>query len=219
MQNTKDKIIAKAIELFNKNGFGAVSLFEIANSLNMSRGNLTYHFKDKDQLLLTIADEVWDKLERKRQESLRVPSFKNLHNEVQLFYHYQQEYAFIFMDHHVLTHPMIRSQFKKMTDQSIEYSKSIIAFSIQLGNMKEEAFPGLYNHLAMVTWMTTFFWLPQQVIRGEKKTADGEKLIWSMLLPHLTKKGLNNFRKFFGQDYIENLGEPFAINLENMITI
>ncbi len=217
--NTKEKIIAKAIQLFNNNGFGAVSLFEIANSLSMSRGNLTYHFKDKDQLLLAITAEVWGKLERKRQESLQVPSFKNLHNEIQLFYQYQKEYAFIFMDHHVLTHPMVRDHFRKITNKSIEYSKNIIAFSIELGNMKEEAFPGLYNHLAMVTWMSTFFWLPQQVIRGEKKTADAEKVVWSMLLPHLTKKGLTNFKKFFGQDYISELGEPFDINIENLITI
>ena len=71
----------------------------------------------------------------------------------------------------------------------------------------------------MATWMVKFYWLPQQVIRGERKIADGEKLIWSMLLPHLTKKGLNNFRKFFGQDYINSLGEPFAIEMENLITI
>lgn len=219
MQNTKEKIIAKAIQLFNKNGFGAVSLFEIANSLSMSRGNLTYHFKDKDQLLLTIANDVWDKLEKKRQESVQLPSFKNLHNEIQLYYQYQQDYAFIFMDHHVLTHPMIKDHFRKMTNRSIEYSKNIIAFSIELGNMKEEAFPGLYNNLAMTTWMSAFFWLPQQVIRGEKKTSDAEKLIWSMILPHLTEKGLNNFKKFFGQDYTDNLGKPFATSVENMITI
>lgn len=219
MQNTKDKIIAKAIKLFNKNGFGAVSLFEIANSLSMSRGNLTYHFKDKDQLLLAIAEEVWSKLDKKRQQSLQLPSFKNLHDEVQLFYQYQQEYAFIFMDRLVLGHEVIKSHFRQMTQKSIEDNKKIIAFSIKLGNMKEEPFPGLYNHIAMATWMFTFFWLPQQIIRGERKTADGEKLIWSMLLPHLTKKGLANFKKFFGQDYIDNLGEPFAINMDKMITI
>ncbi len=219
MLDTKEKIITEATKLFNQHGFGAVSLFEIANSLGMSRGNLTYHFKDKDQLLLAIANQVWFKLDQERQKSMQLPSFKNLHNEVQLFYKYQQDYAFIFMDHHVLLHTLVRDHFREMSAKSIEQNKNIIAFSIQIGNMKKEPFPGSYTHLAMATWMMTFYWLPQQVIRGEKKKADGEKLIWSMLLPHLTKKGLNNFRKFFGQDYINSLGEPFAIEMENLMTI
>ena len=219
MLDTKKKIITEATKLFNKHGFGAVSLFELANKLGMSRGNLTYHFKDKDQLLSAIANLAWEKLDQERQKSIQLPTFKNLHNEVQLFYKYQQEYAFIFMDHLVLQHKLIKNRFREMTAKSIEQNKNIIAFSIQVGNMKKEPFPGSYNNLAMATWMVKFYWLPQQVIRGERKIADGEKLIWSMLLPHLTKKGLNNFRKFFGQDYINSLGEPFAIEMENLITI
>ncbi len=48
--NTKGKIIELSIKLFNQFGFNSISLQEIANNLNISRGNLTYHFKDKDFL-------------------------------------------------------------------------------------------------------------------------------------------------------------------------
>ena len=53
---TRQKIINKAVELFNKSGFASITLFEIAGELNMTRGNLTYHFKDKDVLLKAISD-------------------------------------------------------------------------------------------------------------------------------------------------------------------
>lgn len=217
MPGTKQKIINRAKQLFNKHGFGAISLFEIAQNLSMSRGNLTYHFKDKDTLLLAIANEMWIKIQSERQKVIQLPSFKNLHNEVQLYYKYQREYAFIFLDVHVLNHPKVKKQFREMTRQSIEDNKKIIAFSMQVGNMKPEAFPGLYNNIAMITWMLTFFWLPQQIIRGEKQQEDGEKLIWSALLPHLTEKGLQNFKKFFGQEYIESLGQEFESDLESLI--
>ncbi len=40
--------MAEATKAFNKSEFSAINLFELANQLGISRGNLTYHFKDKD---------------------------------------------------------------------------------------------------------------------------------------------------------------------------
>lgn len=218
VSSTKSKIIIQAKQLFNKHGFGSISLFEIANELGMSRGNLTYHFKDKDALLFSIAEEMWSKIKAEREKSILLPSFKNLHNEVQLYYKYQKEYGFIFLDPHVLNHPQVKKQFRQMTKQSIMYNKHIIAFSLEVGNMKPEPFPGMYNNLSQIAWMLTFFWLPQQIIRGEKTQTDGEKLIWSVLIPHLTKKGIDNFKKFFGQQYLDSLGQPFEMDIESIIS-
>lgn len=218
MSETKHKIMLSSKHMFNKHGYGAVSLFEIAQHMNMSRGNLTYHFRDKDELLTNIANEMWEKIATERQKTMKLPSFKNLHNEVQLYYKFQKEYAFIFHDPHVLTHPKIKKQFREITAQSIKDNKEIIAFSIGVGNMRPEAFPGLYNNIAFITWMITFFWSTQQIIRGDRKQDDGEKLIWSILLPHLTEKGLKNFKKYFGDSYINSLGDPFDIDLESLIS-
>ena len=41
---TKDKIIAKAIDLFNIHGTKAISTNHIAKELGISPGNLYYHF-------------------------------------------------------------------------------------------------------------------------------------------------------------------------------
>jgi len=43
----KQKIINKAIVLFNDKRFASVALFEIARALDRTRGNLMYHFKEK----------------------------------------------------------------------------------------------------------------------------------------------------------------------------
>ena len=216
MSNTKEKIISKATKLFNDKGFASVNMLDLAKAMNISRGNLTYHFKDKDILLAAIADAMWSKIETERAKSRQFPSFENLHNEVQLYYHFQKEYAFIFLDNHVLTHSIIKKKFRKMTKQSIEDNKATIAFSIKLGNIKNEEVPGTYNNIAFITWMIIFFWYAQQVITGDKSKEDGEKMIWSIIVPHFTKKGIKSFKRFFGKSYYENLGEPFENN--NMIT-
>jgi hypothetical protein len=67
--------------------------------------------------------------------------------------------------------------------------------------------------------MLTFFWLPQQVIRGEKTTTDGDQMIWSLVLPHLTEKGIKSFQKYFGQEVMENLGEPFTLDIQSLVRI
>jgi hypothetical protein len=213
----KDFILQQATQYFNKNGYGSVTLLELAQELNMSRGNLTYHFKDKNALLEAISEEMWAKIEKEKIVSRQFPSFHNLHNEIQLYYKFQKEYSFIFLDNHVLNDPLIKLKFRQMTEQTIADNRASIAFSIQLGNMKEEVYPGTYNNIAMITWMLTFFWLPQQVIRGDKSKEDGERLVWSILVPHFTEKGLKSFKKFFGEDILDQLGDPFVKDLSSLV--
>lgn len=214
---TKEKIAQKATRLFNKSGFSAVNLLELAKQLGISRGNLTYHFKSKDDLLAHIADEMWEKMSRHREETKKLPSFENLHLEAKLIYSIQQEYAFIFLDRHVLNHPKLKKRFREMAARGIEDNKAIMAFSIEMGNLKKESFPGQYHNLAFISWMLIYFWLPQQVIRGEKCKDDGQKLIWTILLPHFTAKGLKRFKSFFGKDYVDNLGPAFELDLQSLI--
>lgn len=214
---TKQRILNQAIKAFNKSGYGAVNLFELAKSLDMSRGNMTYHFKDKEALLKEITDQLWSKLADAGVTN-SIPSFQNLHHAVQLYYRLQNEYSFIFHDNQVLKHPLIAPKMKSLCEKTIKDIETAIAFSIQLGNMDQEPVPGVYKNLALTSWMMMFFWSSQQMIRGDKTKEDGEKVIWSLLLPHLTEKGLASFRKFFGEDYLANLGEGFDHNIDSYLT-
>ena len=164
--STKQKIIKKSIALFNKKGFASVTLVDIAKSMNMTRGNLTYHFKDKELLLKAIATDFWATLEGKREKKNQLPSFASMHQELQTFYKIQKTYAFIFLDFHVLNHPIIRQQFREMAVEEIKKMEMTIAFSITAGNMHPEPYEGIYHNLAFNTWMISYFWLNQQVVRG-----------------------------------------------------
>jgi len=160
---------------------------------------------------------MWDKIIQERNKSRQLPSFENLHNEVQLYQKIQKQYAFIFNDNHVMRHPLLKRKFRDMIEQTVKDNKAAIAFAIAGGNMKPEPFKGIYHNIALNTWMTAFFWLTQKTIRGEKKSEDAEAIIWSMLIPHFTEKGIKTFKLFFGEDYLDNLGEKFDPNIENFI--
>lgn len=207
--STADRILEGACQVFNEKGFDAVSYNELAKVLGMSRGNLAYHFKDKDALLEALCEGMWAQIEAERNRSVQLPSFENLHNEVQLYFWFQKRYAFVFSDPKVLVLPPVRQRFRQLTQNTLDSLLASIAFSIRSGNMRPEPHPGLYRNLAHSTWMVSFYWLSQQVATGKRAAMDGEKLIWSMLLPHLTDKGIQAFRRFFGEDYLHELGEPF----------
>src|SRR5690606_15802225 len=58
---TRDRILECALQCFNARGEGNVSVLEIATELGISPGNLYYHFRGKEPLVLAL-------FERFRQE-------------------------------------------------------------------------------------------------------------------------------------------------------
>ena len=55
---TRERIIHKALELFNEKGLGEVGVREIARALNISVGNLSYHFPKKEDILLELLSRL-----------------------------------------------------------------------------------------------------------------------------------------------------------------
>ena len=49
--STRERIVAEADELFYRKGFERTSFSDIAEAVNISRGNFYYHFKTKDDIL------------------------------------------------------------------------------------------------------------------------------------------------------------------------
>ena len=54
MTTTKEKIIETSINLFNEKGCLNTSTRHIADELGISVGNLYYHFKNKEDILIDI---------------------------------------------------------------------------------------------------------------------------------------------------------------------
>jgi len=209
---TKEKIIATALQLFNEKGFGSVTMKHIADAMEVDRRNLTYHF-NKDALLETIANQMWEKLEKERQKRRDFPSFENLDNETKMYYAFQKEYAFIFNDIKVIQHPLLADKFQQLAMSSIKDNEASIAFAIKLGNINPEPFPGAYHNLCLSVWALTFFWTPQQAVRKVTDAPELRKVVWSLILPHFTEKGIQSFKAFFGDEFFHTIGKPFDVDV------
>lgn len=59
---TQQRILKTALALFNKNGESNTSTVDIATALNISPGNLYYHFSSKEDIILTLIEDFEAKL-------------------------------------------------------------------------------------------------------------------------------------------------------------
>lgn len=202
--------MAAATQLFNKEGFGAPSLYQLSQELEMSRSNLTYHFKDKGALLHAIVEEMWQQYESLMAQTTQHPNWESTNNSTLAFHALQQEYAFIFFDKQLLNVPQVKEQIIRIKAHHLAWQLSIIRFSIQIGNMKPELIPGTYHNLCRTIWGTSFFWLMSEVYQETTEEKDWGRYAWSIILPHFTDKGINSFRQHFGEAYFQSLGPAFV---------
>ena len=60
---TRDRILHQALLLFNDAGVDQVSALEVSRKLDISYGNLTYNFKRKDEIILTLYAQMQKELD------------------------------------------------------------------------------------------------------------------------------------------------------------
>jgi AcrR family transcriptional regulator len=65
---TKEKILQKAIELFNREGVEQVTTLSISKEMGISLGNLHYHYPNRDALIVAIVDRFLSDMEILSQE-------------------------------------------------------------------------------------------------------------------------------------------------------
>jgi AcrR family transcriptional regulator len=69
VKDRKEQIIYKALELYLLNGYENVSITDLQSALDMGRGTMYYHFKNKDEIYVEIVNRFFL---RPKQEMLRL---------------------------------------------------------------------------------------------------------------------------------------------------
>ena len=207
MDSTREKIFKCAIDLFNDKGVSHVTLRDIAERVGISIGNLAYHFKNKDFIIA----EAFDRMEDEKMNILsgvqQIPSFENINNQVEPLLNISKKYRFFFLDtvQILKSFPAIKHKHQAYVENSIRYVKAVLDYSVGSGNMRPEPEDdkGLYWRVATTAWMHLYFWPAEVAIRGKNDPDLGEvkKMMWGVIKPYLTEKGLHNFETIKNQMY------------------
>lgn len=71
VEDRRDKILLKALELYMIEGYSNVSITDLQSALDMGRGTLYYYFKDKDELFQEVVDMFLIKPKQRSLERVR----------------------------------------------------------------------------------------------------------------------------------------------------
>ena len=95
---TRERILDASRRLFNEKGYAATTLAEIAASVGIAQGNLTYHFPTKRQLVAELQKRMSQKA-REQRESHQRGAVTDDYVELLLFsMHHASEYRFLLRD-------------------------------------------------------------------------------------------------------------------------
>jgi len=191
--NTRSRIIDAAISLFNKEGFMNVSMQRLANELELSPGNLTYHFPKKQDLMLALYDHFQSQiLEVIPEPSKNLPTLIGIDDQITSFYQLQQRFLFFYLDLLEIerSYQEIAQRHFKHIQNQIEAIHNSLEHNWSLGYLRKNKSSNSLHHLAQQLWFTAVFWPKQCRVRGvEDRLDDLRDSLWSQITPHLTKEG------------------------------
>lgn len=182
----KSEILSTARELFNERGYNAVSMRDIAEALGISVGNLTYHYKRKEELMEAVVEEQYSRYRR-------TPPPENL-QQMNAFFtkilSHQKKNAYYFQHYQQLAQisPRIHEGQQSIVSDFYDSLRNSIEKFRQEGLCKAEQFPDqtelLMDALVSVCVLGT-------IRHGERRLL----CLWSLLCPLLTSKGWEEYHK------------------------
>lgn len=188
---TRERILVTSLELFNGYGEPNVTTIHIADEMDISPGNLYYHFRNKDEITL----ELFARFEESMLDLLQAPEDRGLELEdAWLYLHMLFEtiarYRFIYRN---LVDLISRIEKIRGPFQRIMKRKRLTAVALCRGLVQQGVMEAAADEIEMLAdniILSTTFWLNYQQISepdeaNNDHTAAGVFQVLSLLGPHL----------------------------------
>lgn len=209
-RRTRERIIEVAHRLFNEFGEPNVTTSTIADELNISPGNLYYHFRNKEE----IVGELFAAFEREMDALLATPAQRRVSVEdVWLFLHLVFEliwkYRFIYRDiNDLLTRSrVIETHFQRILTDSMRIAATLARGMRDAGELRaaDAEIAALSQNMVLVAT----YWLSFEVVRAPRKAIDSAAMsrgayhAISMVAPYLVGDARLLFERLAAQ-YLES---------------
>jgi AcrR family transcriptional regulator len=201
--NTKSRIVAAAIALFNDRGTEAVTTNHIAAKAGISPGNLYYHFRNKPDIIRAIFNEMdqYGVAEYRRISAERGPATADaVAGTFVMLQEFNWRYRFFKreMTSLVKTDPVLKKRFIKTHRAMLALVRNALDVSIAQGVLRD--IPARERELlAEEIWLVTLFWPNYLELGGETVNTGtlerGTEQLRGIMLRYVTQKGLRAFSR------------------------
>jgi len=207
---TREKILQASLLLFNEEGEAHVTTVDIANEIEISPGNLYYHFKGKE----VIVEELFGRFEQEMSEVLGKAAVEALSVEDYWFYLYvlfEEIFNYRFFYHNItdimrrydrIQRPFTRLLKTKVTTAHTLCEKMVEQDVLQVSSQDE--LKALVQQIVMtiVYWIDFNALIEKQSVSPSVQMHQGVFQVMSLIAPHLAhnqKEFFNSCKELFQQ--------------------
>lgn len=195
--STKNRIMEAATRLFNEMGVANVRLQQIADDTGISVGNLAYHFKNKEAIVVSVYDTLFDEFSGILSQYLQNKNLSDFDRQLEQYHTFFSRYQFYLIDLFEVerSYPATMKRWRDFVSKMMLQIRKRLDYFVQHKLMMPEPEKGVYDILANNIWMAIIFWIPQQVLKGQGfNTELFKEAVWMQINPYFTQKGLEEFQ-------------------------
>ena len=202
---TRDRILNTSLALFNDEGEAHTTTIDIANEMDISPGNLYYHFKGKDEIIA----ELFQQYELALSSTLTAPIEQPLsadrtnveNNWYYLYVVMEEMYQYRFLYHNLddilARYPDIRRGFKRLIQLKRAALFAICQTLLQQAviDARDQQLLGLVDNMTLTL---TFWFNYDQLLHDDREPQvtihQGVLQLLTMVAPYLGDDQLNFYR-------------------------
>ncbi len=189
-RGTRDRILDTSLLMFNARGEPNVTTNHIADELEISPGNLYYHFRNKDD----IVAHLFSRYEVRIDQALvvpddRLPGLEDLWLQLHAVYECIWDYRFLFRDlvDILARNRKLRLHFSRILKRAADNASEVMRAMVRAEVMR--ASPDEIRATADNVLVITTFWLNFSAVRGERDEQEAIRLgihqVMMLLAPFL----------------------------------
>ena len=164
---TRDRILQTSLQLFNEHGEPRITTNHIADELDISPGNLYYHFRNKDDIIWLLFQQFERQMDAALQvPERRVPNMEDMWLYLHLVFENIWEYRFFYrdLDNILSRNKKLRTHFRRIIERKVNTAVAICTGLAEAGIMN--ATPDDIAALARNIAVIATYWLNFQSIRA-----------------------------------------------------
>ena len=189
-RQTRQRILDASLAMFNTQGEPNVTTNHIADELEISPGNLYYHFRNKDDII----EQLFARFEERMDAALaapegRLPGLEDIWLQLHLVFEAIWDYRFLYRDlvDILSRNRRLRIRFARILKRADEQAHAVMRGLSQAGVMRASA--AELDAAATNVLVISTFWLNYAAARGDKdeqkSIRDGIVQVMMLLAPFL----------------------------------
>ena len=191
-QRTRERILSVALALFNEKGEAHVTTGMIAGELDISPGNLYYHFRNKDEIVERLFARFEERIGIEPAAQRDGPgAIEDLWLYLHLMFEGISEFRFLYrnLDDITSRNRALRAQMNRIVDRKLRIVAQLCEGLVVAGAMR--ARPEQIRTLADNVLVVATYWLNYQSLRGLRDNAGGAEFgagayhVMALVAPYL----------------------------------